>query len=94
MRILTTLLLGLLLSATVLQPVHAGQRHWPLLAQNQHIGPGEASARVQKRLGGRILAVETIQRQGKTFYRVKILTGKGVVKVVTVNASNGQQRGK
>jgi len=82
----------LLLAVSVLQPLHAEPRHWPLLAQSEHIGPGEASARVQKRLGGRILAVETIQRKGKTFYRIKILTGKGVVKVVFVNAASGRIR--
>ena len=89
---ITTLFLTLLISVSVLQPVHAQPRQWPLLAQNQAISPGEASARVQKKLGGRILAVETIKRNNKTFYRIKILTGKGVVRVVTVNAANGRIR--
>jgi len=88
------MLIGLVLSFAVLQPLHAQPRHWPLLAQNEHIGPGEASARVQERLGGRILATETIQRKGKTFYRIKVLTGRGVVKVIVFNAANGRFRVK
>jgi len=92
MRKLKTLLVGLLLSFSAMQPVYAQQGHWPLLAQNTHISPGEASERVQERLGGRILATETIQRKGKTFYRIKLLTGRGVVKVIIFNASNGRFR--
>jgi len=67
---------------------HFWQKH--LLAQNKNIDSGEAAARVQKKLGGRILSVETLQRNGKTFYRIKILTRKGVVRVVRVNAENGR----
>ena len=67
---------------------HFWQEH--LLAQKQTIGSGEAAARVQKKLGGRILSVETLQRKGKTFHRIKILTRKGVVRVIRVNAENGR----
>jgi len=85
MNILKTLLLCLFLISTQVNLSFAGQ--------NQHgIGPGEAASRVQHQLGGRILAVETIHRKGKTFYRVKILTRKGVVRVVRVNAANGRFR--
>lgn len=46
----------------------------------------EAAARVQREYGGRILAVETQQQNGQTFYRIKVLTRKGVVQVVRINA--------
>ena len=59
-------------------------------SQGRAIGPDEAANRVQRSLGGRILAIETIQRKGRTHYRVKILTARGVVKVVNVDASSGR----
>ncbi len=85
MNILKTSLLCLLLFTT--------QANISLASPNQHgISPGEAASRVQHQLGGRILAVETIHRKGKTFYRVKVLTRKGVVRVIRVNAANGRFR--
>ncbi|NOX51047.1 MAG: hypothetical protein GXP16_11020 [Gammaproteobacteria bacterium] len=85
MNILKTLILCLLLITT--------QANLAQAKQYQHgIGPGEAASLVQHKLGGRILAVETLHRNGKTFYRIKILTRKGVVRVVRVNAANGRFR--
>jgi len=81
MNIIKTTLLCLLLSTSQMT-----------LAQNQTISPGEAAARVQQEVGGRILSVETIQRKNKTFYRIKVLTRKGVVRVMRVNAENGRTR--
>lgn len=52
------------------------------------ISADEAAARVQQEYGGRILAVETQQQNGKTFYRIKVLTRKGIVRVVRVRAGN------
>ena len=89
----TTLFCLLLISTQMLfaqHPRHFWQDH--LLAQNQGIGAGEAAARVQKKLGGRILSVETFQRKGKTFHRIKVLTRKGIVRIIRVNAENGRFR--
>ena len=57
-----------------------------MVAAASLISADEAAARVQSQYGGRILAVETLQRNGKTFYKIKILTRKGVVRVVRINA--------
>lgn len=67
------------------RPAHA-QRH--AQAGKPYVSPDEAAARVQRQHGGRILAVETLQRNGQTFYRIKLLTRKGVVRVIRVNAGN------
>lgn len=83
MNILKTLLICLLLITTQVTISHAGP---------QGVSASEAASRVQQQLGGRVLAVETIQRKGKTFHRIKILTRKGVVRVVRVNAANGRFR--
>lgn len=85
MNILKTSLLCLLLIFTRVELALAG-------TNQQGIGPSEAASRVQQQLGGRILAIETIRRKAKTFYRVKVLTRKGVVRVIRVNAANGRFR--
>ena len=55
-------------------------------APSRRISADEAAARVQQEYGGRILAVETVQRNGEIFYRIKVLTRKGVVRVVRIRA--------
>jgi len=94
MKHFKTSLLCLVLLAAPMATIHAGPGNWHggLLAQNNQLSPGEAAARVQKRLGGRVLAVETIQGKDNTFYRIKILTGKGVVRVIKVDANSGRSR--
>jgi uncharacterized membrane protein YkoI len=92
-----TLLLSLLLVALV-QPAWAdhGWRHTARLPQgeryaaapSQNISADEAAARVRQQYGGRILSVETRQRNGEVFYRIKVLTRKGVVRVVRINAGS------
>ncbi|WP_126456633.1 PepSY domain-containing protein [Sulfuriflexus mobilis] len=52
------------------------------------ISSNEAAARVQRQYGGRILAVETLQHNGQVFYRIKLLTRQGVVRVVRVDAGS------
>lgn len=53
--------------------------------QTQDIGQAQAAAIAQSRYGGKVLK---ISRQGNT-YRVKLLLPSGVVKTVSVDASNG-----
>ncbi|MCK4743934.1 MAG: PepSY domain-containing protein [Sulfuriflexus sp.] len=94
MKLLKTSLLCLLLFVLPITLSHADRSHWHggLLAKNNTVSPNEAAERVRKELGGRILAIETIQRKNKTFYRIKILTGRGVVRVINVNANTGRIR--
>lgn len=94
MKFIKTSLLCLLLFALPITLTHADRPHWRggLLAQNNAVSPNEAAARVQSKLGGRILAIETIEGKKQTFYRIKILTGKGVVRVIRVNADTGRIR--
>ena len=84
-----------LLSSTAL----ADTRSWPSFSQKNfseqyaevlspRISADEAAARVQRQYGGRILAVETLQKNGKTFYRIKVLTRKGIVRVVRIKAGS------
>ncbi|MFQ5936419.1 MAG: PepSY domain-containing protein [Acidiferrobacterales bacterium] len=58
------------------------------LAQGS-ISAEDAAALVQARTGGRVLAVDTIQLQGRVVYRVKVLTPQGEVRVFLVDAATG-----
>lgn len=94
MKFIKTLSFCLLLFSLPISFSYAASPQWQggLLAKNDRLSPNEAAARVQGELGGRILAIETIQRKGKTFYRIKILTGRGVVRVINVNANTERFR--
>lgn len=50
----------------------------------------DAAASVQKASGGRVLAVEKAERDGRTVWRVKVLTPQGEVKVVLIDAATGR----
>jgi uncharacterized membrane protein YkoI len=97
MKTIQILCLATLTAGLLSQPVWAGNRDWPAfsrpaLAERYAVAPSprisadEAAARVQRQYGGRILAVETQQQNGEIFYRIKVLTRKGVVRIVRVKA--------
>jgi len=94
MNFLKTSLLCLLLLALPVTFSLAAPPQWRggLLAKNNPLSPNEAAVRVQEKLGGRILAIETIQIKKQTFYRIKILTSRGIVRVIKVNANTGRFR--
>lgn len=50
----------------------------------------DAAATVQKATGGRVLAVEKTERDGRVVWRVKVLTPQGEVKVVLIDAATGR----
>lgn len=52
----------------------------------------DAAAMVQKSSGGRVLAVEKTEQDGRPVWRVKVLTPQGEVKVVLIDAASGRGR--
>ncbi len=50
----------------------------------------DAAATVQKATGGRVLAVEQTERDGRVVWRVKVLTPQGEVRVVLIDAATGR----
>lgn len=50
----------------------------------------DAAASVQKASGGRVLAVDKTDREGRAVWRVKVLTPQGEVKVMWVDAASGR----
>lgn len=49
-----------------------------------------AAAVVQKSSGGRVLAVEKAELDGRSVWRVKVLTPQGEVMVVLIDAASGR----
>lgn len=51
----------------------------------------DAAAMVQKATGGRVLAVEQAEQDGRPVWRVKVLTPQGEVIVVLIDAASGRK---
>ena len=76
MKFLTALTAALLMTLTL-----------PAWAE---VSRDEAAATVQETSGGRVLAVDRTNRDGRAVWRVKVLTAKGEVKVILVDATSGR----
>lgn len=51
----------------------------------------DAAAMAQQATGGRVLAVDQTQREGRPVWRVKLLTPQGEVIVVLIDAASGRR---
>ena len=50
----------------------------------------DAATVAQQVSGGRVLAVEKTERNGRPVWRVKVLTPQGEVKVILIDAASGR----
>ena len=50
----------------------------------------DAATVAQQVSGGRVLAVEKTEREGRPVWRVKVLTPQGEVKVILIDAASGR----
>lgn len=50
----------------------------------------DAAAAAQRETGGRVLAVERAEADGRAVWRVKVLTARGEVRVVLVDVATGR----
>lgn len=78
MKFISALIVALLLGVSA-----------PVWAQ---VSRDAAATLAQQASGGRVLAVERVERQGQIFWRVKVLTPAGEVRVVMVDADSGRVR--
>lgn len=76
MKFLTALTTALLMTLTL-----------PAWAE---VSRDEAAATVQRASGGRVLAVDRTDHDGRAVWRVKVLTANGEVKVILVDATSGR----
>ena len=54
------------------------------------IGRDEAAAVAQRVASGRVLSVDRADVDGRSAWRVKVLTGKGEVRVILIDAASGR----
>ena len=52
----------------------------------------DAAATAQRETGGRVLAVERSESDGRALWRVKVVTPRGDVRVILVDVATGQTR--
>lgn len=77
-------------------PVHASPRQAVSLSGHLSLARLDAASAariVQRRTGGKVLAVDQTDRGGRILYRVKVLLPEGRVRTVTVDAETGQMGG-
>lgn len=55
-----------------------------------NVSRDDAAAVAQQASGGRVLAVEKTEREGRPVWRVKVLTPRGEVKVILIDAASGR----
>ncbi len=77
MKLLTTLITALMLALSL-----------PAWAD---VSRDDAAAMAQQATGGRVLSVDQSQREGRLVWRVKLLTPRGVVIVVLIDAASGRR---
>lgn len=54
------------------------------------ISRDDAATVAQQASGGRVLAVEKTEREGRPVWRVKVLTPRGEVKVILIDVASGR----
>jgi len=86
----STAALLLAVTATPGASANALVPHFTQLAQAESLSLNEAAKMVQQRVGGRILAAEVAQSNGRTYYLIRILVRKGQVKVYRVDPHSGR----
>jgi uncharacterized membrane protein YkoI len=57
----------------------------------QGVSLDEAVSRVRRQTDGKILSAETIVVEGRNVHRIKVLTGKGRVRRLQVDAQSGRR---
>ncbi len=77
MKLLTTLITALMLALSL-----------PAWAD---VSRDDAAAMAQQATGGRVLSVDQSQREGRLVWRVKLLTPRGEVIVVLIDAASGRR---
>ncbi len=85
-----------MLSTSGFAQQYSGPKHWPsmmVLAEQDIISKEQAIAIAKRRHQGKVLSADLEQNKNAPAYRVKLLTDKGRVKTVRINARE-KSRGK
>lgn len=52
----------------------------------------EAVEMVRRKTGGRVLSADRVERDGRTWYRIRVLVAEGKVRVYRVDPATGRMR--
>ena len=89
---MSRLFLSMLLSSfLVLMPI-GNSLAAPQHQQGYATSKAQAATIAQQRYGGKVLKVDKITRKEQTYYRVKLLSTKGKVHIVTIDAPQGRRK--
>ncbi|HKR77333.1 MAG TPA: PepSY domain-containing protein, partial [Rhodanobacter sp.] len=58
-------------------------------ARPKDLSLGEAVSRAQQETNGQVLSADSVRRDRRTEYRIKVLTPQGHVRVMTIPANGG-----
>ena len=61
-------------------------------ARSKDLSLGEAVSRAQQETNGQVLSADSVRRDRRTEYRIKVLTPQGHVRVMTIPASGDSAR--
>ena len=96
-RLIGAVLILLLATLAATDPALAAPHNHPrmLIAKNSHNNNGismdQAIAKARKSDKDKVLSTETIHKDGRKIYRIKILTKKGRVKRTRIDARTGKK---
>jgi uncharacterized membrane protein YkoI len=97
-RLITGGLILLLATLPATGPVLAAPHHYPrmLIAKNDHNNNGaisldQAIENARQSNQDKVLSAETVQKDGRKIYRIKILTKDGRVKRTRIDARTGKK---
>jgi uncharacterized membrane protein YkoI len=77
--------IGFVLAATVNPPALSQEAS----SDTPRYSLDDAITLVKEEIGGRVLRAETLQRDNRTVYQVRIITDDGRVRTINVDAQNG-----
>ena len=87
-RYLAPLLIALLVTPVLLlADVARVVQYKPIVLANRGLSLEQATAKVKRETGGRILSARESRKGGRIVYRIKVLLPSGNVRVITVNAN-------
>ena len=87
---LMILLLAVLPLALISTPAGAGDGRFYLAQRGAQTGLSlnQAVQQVRRETGGRVLSADTVNQDGRTMHRIKVLTPSGQVRIVTIDAQS------
>lgn len=72
-------------------PLEQNRQHWKLAREQTYISRAQAIDIARHRTNGKILSAHLVQKNQHAFYKIKVLTDQGRIKVLRINAQSGHR---